>query len=171
MTVDDASATLEAMLVAVDLDPERLDLGRTWEVFTSFAAQPTEGVDARMDGDRLLFETTLAPATRRDGAAGSAFPPAPQAYHVFLTREYYRTDEAGDYRGARAVTVTLQFEPTTALRGLEDEQVTGCGGPPWLDEGFDAALDWARRVERRPAFQTLLAGPPPLDGFMREDRG
>jgi hypothetical protein len=167
MKVAEARDELHKLLVAHDVDPDHLDLRRTWEVIKLFSSLPVDDVDTSNDGDQLLYESRLGKATRRDGGAGSAYPDEPTRFELLFDRQFYLGEADADYQGMNALTITIQFEPVPELAAFASEQVGGCGGPPWQD-GYEAAAGWAREVEQQPGFRFAFDNCEPVDGFFSQ---
>ena len=127
--------------------------------FRGFVAEPvdasdevhgkTVGVDRFEDGDLLLFEAgvrrTGPPGERQDWSRSDG----PELYELSLTRQFSFDDAGGEYEGMNAVSLTVQAEPTAALRSVPGEELWGTAGPAWTREELLAHNSDPEAAERR----------------------
>jgi hypothetical protein len=146
------------------------DAWRAVELFAEQAAtavdEPSFGddsvpqsVDRLMDGDLLLYESSLGDELSPKGYWSIADEGAiPQVATLNFTRQFSFERPDGEQCTMEHFTLTVELPITAAFTDLSDpEPLWGCGGPAWTP---DELLAWRSRFVDVPDPGIMPAGAP-----------
>jgi len=151
--------------IVPDIDAGELpgrELRTAWECFLQMAAEPAYEpfvndwgtrlrADRARDGDLLLFDASLSPASGD----------TPATFGAWFRRQFTFEEDDGEYAGMNAVTLYVFWDDVDALAPLGRAQLWGKGG--------DGTAAWAAEVEALDAFRVLLATTPSRVRFGQSD--
>ena len=130
--LNDAGPTLDRLLKAATLDPDRLPPGDAWNVFKEFARLPADA------DDDVLYVQFFVP------------DPLDELLHVTYIRQLELADAAGELEPVREVVCDIGYPAT---RGAPEAAELCSADFATLDTFFDA-------VESRPEFRIAMGEPP-----------
>jgi hypothetical protein len=130
--LNDAGPTLDRLLKAATLDPDRLPPGDAWNVFKEFARLPADA------DDDVLYVQFFVP------------DPLDELLHVTYIRQLELADAAGELEPVREVVCDIGYPAT---RGAPEAAELCSADFATLDTFFDA-------VESRPEFRIAMGEGP-----------
>jgi hypothetical protein len=142
MKASEAGQRLSEMVAAEGLERQgEVTIDRVLDAFGRFASLDVDDVEARDDGDLLLFETAV---------------PTPGVLEISLSRQLFvqTTDEDQEMVD---VSLVAHVPMPTELSEAPEAQIWGCGGPPWEDSEFRATEEFVTEVRATNALRTAAS--------------
>lgn len=150
-TIADAALVFERSLSDFGWTAEELTADTALQVFGMFAAERF-ATGSQPDADGLAYQYGVYALTGKD------------MFHLELTRQFEKVDDAGEYDGLVQFRCALLYPPDPELHAL------GRHDQWWFPDGDDGPLsDWLRAIERRPEWSLLRARRPSLVDIASED--